>query len=139
MPKPLNKYQFRTHPLGEDPHGIESTPDTWRTDIIVPGPVKYPNMSQGGRRVGHLTWEKTDSPSSEILVVEVDPEHRRRGLATEALRHSQRIAAASGGRIPMPTHASDRTPEGDAWAKSTGDPVPENTMPRSIYGTYLKD
>jgi ribosomal protein S18 acetylase RimI-like enzyme len=127
----LNEYQFRTHPIGEDPSGIDSTPDTWRTDIIKKGPVVWPDMPQGGRRVGHLTWEK-GFPTGQILVVEVAPEHQRRGLATEALRHSQRIARASGGRITIPVHASDRTHEGDAWAQSTGDYVPPNTMPHHM-------
>lgn len=70
-----------------------------------------------------MEWEKSEGAPTEIWNIEVDPEHQRRGLATEALRHSQRVARASGGRVPMPIHASDRTEEGDAWARSTGDPI----------------
>jgi ribosomal protein S18 acetylase RimI-like enzyme len=129
----LNEYQFRTHPIGATSLFPESEPGTWRTDIILRGPVKDTSYPQGGRRVGYLEWESdTDvtplrRPSnSPIVMVEVDEEHQRKGLATAALRHSQAIAKASGGRIPFPEHSGDRTPEGDAWAHSTGDPVPRN-------------
>jgi ribosomal protein S18 acetylase RimI-like enzyme len=126
--KPLNQYQFRTHPIGSNPAFPDSAPDTWRTDIVEVGPVRSKDYPQGGRRVGFMEWEKPEgnTPSTQIWNVEVDPAHRRRGLATEALRHSQRVAKNSRGLIPMPVHADDRTTEGDVWARSTGDWVPEN-------------
>lgn len=121
----LNEYQFRTHPVGFDPTHPDYKPDTWVTDIVHVGPVIDTSLPQGGRRVGFLEWEKTNgAPASEILMVEVDPEHRRKGLATEAYRRSQEVALASEGRIPIPIHSSWRTDEGDAWAKSIGDRLP---------------
>lgn len=128
MPKPLNKYQFRTHPLGAHPALPDSMPNMWRTDIVEVGPVKDRSIPQGGRRVGFLEWEQPENKRtfSQITEVKVDPDHQRQGLATEALRHAQRVARASGGRIPEPLHSSWRTPEGDAWARSTGDYVPPN-------------
>ena len=83
-------------------------------------------LPQGGRRVGFMEWEKSEGSDSatEILEIEVSPEHRRKGLATAALKHSQTVARASRGAIPIPSHSPSRTPEGDAWAKSTGDTLP---------------
>jgi ribosomal protein S18 acetylase RimI-like enzyme len=83
-------------------------------------------LPQGGRRVGFMEWEKSEGSESatEILEIEVSPEHRRKGLATAALKHSQTVARASKGAIPIPSHSPQRTPEGDAWAKSTGDTLP---------------
>lgn len=100
----------------------------WRTDIVEVGPVKYRDLPQGGRRIGFVEWEKPEDGgiSSQITEIKVDPAHQRRGLATAAFRHSQEVARSSGGRIPEPLHSSWRTPEGDAWARSTGDPVPPN-------------
>jgi ribosomal protein S18 acetylase RimI-like enzyme len=128
----LNNYQFRTHPIGSNPDIPESTPDTWRTDIVDMSrrindkPLHGSPLPQGGRRVGFIEWEKSEGSESatEILEIEVSPEHRRKGLATAALRHSQTVARASKGAIPMPRHSPQRTPEGDAWAKSTGDTLP---------------
>lgn len=122
----LSEYQFRTHPIGSNPVSPHSFPDVWRTDIIERGPVRHTQLPQGGRRVGFLEWDKTDNGSSEIWNIEVDPAHQRKGLATEALRHSQRVAQASRGVIPVPRHSENRTPEGDLWARSTGDPFPKN-------------
>ena len=89
-------------------------------------PLHGSSLPQGGRRVGFMEWEKSEGfePSTEISEIEVDPDHRRKGLATAALRHSQGVARASKGVIPLPSHSPNRTPEGDAWARSTGDPLP---------------
>lgn len=123
----LNNYQFRTHPIGSNPDLPESTPDTWRTDIVdTSQSIDASGLPQGGRRVGFMEWEKSEGSDSatEILEIEVSPEHRRKGLATAALKHSQTVARASRGAIPIPSHSPSRTPEGDAWAKSTGDTLP---------------
>jgi len=42
-------------------------------------------------------------------------------------RFAQRLGHASD-RVPAPSHSTERTPEGDAWAHSTGDYVPPNDM-----------
>ena len=115
----LNSYQFRTHPIGDDPSFPESIPNTWRTDIIRVGPVRNLDYPQGGRRVGSLSWEAGDGPSGEILDVEVGSDLRRQGLATAALRHSQAVAEASKGRIPVPRHSDMLTPDGAAWSRAT--------------------
>lgn len=126
MSKPLNEYQFRTHPIGSDPLSPDSTPDKWRTDIVQNIPVRSTDLPQGGRRVGFIEWDRAEGgePGTEIWDVRVDEEHQRQGLATEALRHSQRVAQASRGAIPMPLHSPDRTEDGEAWARSLGDPLP---------------
>lgn len=123
----LNNYQFRTRPVGSDPKTPDYTPDMWVTDIIEKGPIRNRSFPQGGRRVGYLEWEKSDGgPTSEVHMVEIDPEHRRKGLATAAFDHSQEIAISSGFRIPIPVHSSFRTDEEDAWVKS----VSKNAKPR---------
>lgn len=58
-----------------------------------------------------------DGRTSEIMYISTHPKHRRKGIAT-ALR-----AAAVADGFP-PVHSPFRTPEGDAWARSTGDPLP---------------
>ena len=123
----LSNYQFRTHPVGSNPDLPESTPDTWRTDIVdTSQSIDASGLPQGGRRVGFMEWEKPEGSDSatEILAIEVSPEHRRKGLATAALKHSQTVARASRGAIPVPRHSSHRTNAGDAWAKAVGGDIP---------------
>jgi len=66
----------------------------------------------GEKDIGHMRWNP-----KEILGVDISPEHRRKGVATEMWNMGQ-------GLRPKPKHSSDRTDEGDAWARSVGGRLP---------------
>lgn len=76
----------------------------------------------GGRagHAGHLLWHHK---TGEIGSIEVEKEHRRKGLATEMLGQARQIASTTRG-VPAPRHSPERTREGEAWARSTGDRLP---------------
>lgn len=61
--------------------------------------------------IGSFNWDKDDG---EIGMVHVEPEHRRKGIATQMYKE----ALASG--LNKPVHAKRMTDEGLAWAKSVG-------------------
>lgn len=75
---------------------------------------------EDGRCVGYIVWgvsrfwENVHEPS-KILT---RPGHERRGIATALFREAQR-------HDPDLEHSEVRTVKGDAWAKSTGDPLPK--------------
>ena len=78
---------------------------------------------EDGQPVGHLDWHMK---TGHVLKVEVNEEHRRQGVATGLWQQAQ--TAASGTRsVVKPKHSSERTVEGDAWAKSVGGPVPRRS------------
>jgi GNAT superfamily N-acetyltransferase len=64
-----------------------------------------------GRSVGKLEW---DSGTGDIQGVEVDPEHRRKGIATAMWNRAQEVSKGNVGHSPA------RSDEGDAWARSVG-------------------
>jgi GNAT superfamily N-acetyltransferase len=73
-----------------------------------------------GKQVGYLNW----SMGGHIFDINVDPEHRRKGVATGMWNH----ALAQGGKydeslrmeVSNVEHSEHRTREGEKWAKSTG-------------------
>ena len=71
------------------------------------------------KNLGFIEWHPK---SGEIQHLRVNPENRRQGLATQLWHESHRIANERG--IVVPQHSSERTPLGDAWAKSLGDKLP---------------
>jgi 8-oxo-dGTP pyrophosphatase MutT (NUDIX family)/GNAT superfamily N-acetyltransferase len=75
-----------------------------------------------GKRLdsGSIRWSHK---SGEIAGVDVRDEYRRQGLGTELLNRARDIAANTRG-VVAPKHSVDRTDEGDAWARSTGDRLP---------------
>lgn len=80
--------------------------------------------------VGQMTWgdEAGGYEDSDALRhIDVAEEHQRKGVATSMWRFAQQMGQKSG-RVPAPSHSTERTPEGDAWARSTGDYVPPNDM-----------
>jgi GNAT superfamily N-acetyltransferase len=61
-------------------------------------------------KVGHLLWH----PAGEILDVQVDEPHRRKGVATGMLDF------ASGMNVTQPKHSELLTEEGESWARAVG-------------------
>lgn len=64
----------------------------------------------GGRDVGGLNWY---ADNDEISMIDIDPDYRRRGLATELFDHVK-------GLNPNLQHSDELTPDGAAWAGSLG-------------------
>jgi GNAT superfamily N-acetyltransferase len=74
---------------------------------------------------GSLRWliaeDDADDPEPDagmIGYVYVAPEVRRRGIATALLTAADAYAERYG--LPAPRHTEDRSPSGDAWARSVG-------------------
>lgn len=70
--------------------------------------------------VGHLYWHPETGEIKDVLVM---GEHEGKGIASKmyAVAHS---TAANNKDIPAPAHSSQRTREGDAWAKKVGGALP---------------
>lgn len=78
----------------------------------------------GSTIAGRLEWY---GKTGEVREIDVRPEHRRRGLAT-AMWEFARDAPKT------PKHSPQRTDDGDAWVRTTGDPVP-----RRVQGASMRD
>ena len=77
-----------------------------------------------GETVGVLKWDN-EPEDNMIRNVTVQPEHRRKGIATSMMRFAHTLPKS----VVKPAHSMTRSTEGDAWAQSTGFPVPKkNTM-----------
>jgi GNAT superfamily N-acetyltransferase len=77
----------------------------------------------GDKQVGSLEWHPK---TGRVMGVEVDSEHRRKGIGTQMW--FQAIQAASNSRrIKKPIHSAERTDAGDKWAKTVGGTVPRRT------------
>lgn len=75
--------------------------------------------------VGHLSVRATDlgdRPAGNIDDVHVHEDFRRQGIATELWNHANELADK--GVIPRPLHSTQRTYEGDRWARAVGGKVP---------------
>ena len=77
-------------------------------------------LKPAGRHVGMMSWY----PSGPITGIDVDEEYRRRGVAT-AMYHHAKALSRNNPEIDEPEHSMFRTKQGDAWARSTGDYVPD--------------
>jgi GNAT superfamily N-acetyltransferase len=71
---------------------------------------------QGLMPVGAIRWATGEA--GEIFWIWVDPERRRLGIATQLLAVAGHVAKQEGW-VP-PAHSEERTPAGDAWARSLG-------------------
>lgn len=72
-----------------------------------------------GKKVGDLWWNKDNG---EVENVQVDPSHRRKGVATGMWNHAN--ANAREHEVSRPKHAVMRSDAGDAWAKAVGGEIP---------------
>jgi hypothetical protein len=97
---PNQFHQFKGYDLlvnpGDESHNVEAYKEKY-------GPI------------GHFEWA---ADTGKVLDIKVTPEHQRQGLATKMWD----LAHNSG--LTKPVHSSERTPEGDAWAKSVGGKLP---------------
>ena len=106
----LNPKQFQ-YELSYEPAGDDAGHKITATD------------KKSGAVAGWLEWGnpsyRNDSSSGRLEHVLVEQPHRGTGLATLMWNHAKTISGA-----PRPEHSEYRTPEGDRWAKTTGDFVP---------------
>lgn len=79
----------------------------------------------GDKPVGTLEWAKGTGKIHEVFVTKP---HRRKGIATALLAQSRQIAQEKG--LKEPIHSERRSDAGQAWAKSTGDALPERISDR---------
>lgn len=83
------------------------------------------------RREGdRVTMARMSWNSKRVLGIDVPPEFRRQGIATALWNEGHRLASENQ-RVPAPKHSSDRTPAGDAWARSVGGPLPRRSRKSS--------
>lgn len=103
----LSPYQFYHHTTGEGKtHNIYA-------------------FNQHDEPVGYLSWAAKGGSGirrGEILAMRVRPDVRRQGIATGMHNLSQQFD------VPA-VHSSSRSPEGTAFAKSTGKSVPKLKKP----------
>lgn len=69
-------------------------------------------------KIGKLYLVRPNNEERVVGDIDVHPNFQRRGIATAMWNY----AKAQGFN---PKHSPQRTPEGTAWAKSTGEPLPE--------------
>jgi hypothetical protein len=74
--------------------------------------------------VGRLSWI---NEGGTIADIGVRPDYRRRGVATGMWNEAYRLNDVDPD-IVSPTHSSNRTDEGDAWARSVGGELPERDV-----------
>lgn len=89
--------------------------DTIDTGASKPQHIIEAHHPEDGR-VGFMRWMGT-APHA-IDRVEVNSDHQRQGLATAMWNWAQENAR------PKPRHSNQRTPQGDAWARSVGGTLP---------------
>jgi GNAT superfamily N-acetyltransferase len=74
--------------------------------------------------VGRMNWENANSKRpGRVAELWVDPEHRRKGIATAMWNFANKLHA-EGTLNSAPVHSEDRTDKGDAFAKSVGGALP---------------
>ena len=106
-----DQFSFRhEHDTGRDEHAL------------------YAEHKPTGRDVGYMNWagNRWGSPG-HLWEIEVDEDFQRKGVATSMWNHAKNLAKTNPS-ISHPVHSDVRTPEGAAWAKSTGDFVPVSDM-----------
>ena len=87
-------------------------------DFGTAKPMHRITAMTGGSSLGTMIWN-----SSSIRNINVNPGQERRGVAT-AMWHEGHRMAEENARIPKPKHSTQRTREGDAWARSVGGRLP---------------
>jgi len=70
--------------------------------------------NESGEEVGYMMY----GSNGYVDDIYVHPEHRRRGVATAMWEHAKSLAAKK--QAPYPQHSDQRSLEGEAWSKSTG-------------------
>lgn len=88
----------------------------WQDDPPSAGRHMIEASTGNNKPLGVLTWN--DSTISKVQVAE---KWQHKGMATQMYNKAKEFT-------PDLKHSDNRTDAGDAWAKSTGDPVPERVQ-----------
>lgn len=83
----------------------------------------------GDEHMGHMTLEPHPDGSRIIEGLEVHPAYQREGHATEMFHVAEKLGM-------RPTHSTDRTYEGDQWAKKVGGHLPKIDGYADHYGEW---
>ena len=81
----------------------------------------------GSERVGNLEWY---GRTGEVYEIVVRADHRRKGLATAMWEFAQDAPK-------KPKHSTQRTNDGEAWARTTGDSMPRRSHAALDYRTLV--
>ena len=76
-----------------------------------------------GNNAGSMEWSKSSGQIEDLFV---HPEARRQGIASHMWDLAHQVSKEAG--TPVPHHSSERTPDGNSWAKSVGGRLPHNRM-----------
>jgi len=106
--------------VGDSPVGATSIDGRVNDHPTVPISIGMYRADEesSATRIGTLQVK----PSGEVHHVDTEPDYQRKGVATQLLNVAKSVASSTG--KPAVKHSTRRTDSGDAWAKSTGDPVP---------------
>lgn len=111
MKKSLNGIQFSYLPPDWTDEAFDTRDDP--EDHTVEAHI---NDSFGRMYMGKLSWSPDGGRISDIHV----PEYaRRNGVATAMYNHAMNLG------VGVPEHSEQRTDEGEAWARSLGEELPE--------------
>lgn len=98
----------------------------------------FPSITEVKLFKGKKNIGMVDAVGGEIDHIQTAEDFKRQGVATEAFRLANFAHGRTGGEKPL-EHGTVRTPSGDAWAKATGDKLPERTPSFGLSGSRLED
>lgn len=107
---------FKVEDIGQDQKGVKA----FAGDKQIGKMDFYPPSDKGGLK-----------GSREVLMVEVDPEYRRQGVAS-SLFNEARLARLN------PVHSTKLSSEGRAFVEGAGGPKLTNSMTREWYTEFVK-
>lgn len=80
-------------------------------------------LAGNNRPLGHMTWDK-----GVVKGVHVNESQQHKGIATQMWEHANKIT-------PGLSHSSNRSDQGNAWAKKVGGPLPERVQDHPEWGS----
>ena len=88
-------------------------------------------VGKGGKPLGEMTLDAPDAQGNRpVRMVQVDPEVRRQGIAKALWTFAQEKGL-------NPAHSTQRSAEGDAWARSVGGTLPKRSSTQINTGQAL--
>ncbi len=105
----LQRLQFQTH--------YDAAKNHWQDSAHFAGRPDF--------EVGHIHW---DADTGEIKHIHTQKEFRGNGIANHMYAHAKQLDLKV-------RHSANRTPDGDKWARQTGDTVPPLRSERALGGS----
>lgn len=113
-----NPNQFKFHKA--NPKSMDTREHMHRIEAFDPD-------SDFGDWQGHMQWHPVTGELHDLFV---EANVRRRGIATEMWKFAHKVAKNAGGTV-APRHSTNRTNDGNSWAKSVS-----RNVPRRKYRMY---